>query len=448
MLPLYALIVEWVLFDFRASDSQSYRDARDPRLYALFLIVLVIPAILGLAWLLPGLLKPSSWITRDFTMGTRLLSEARIVVDYIVWTLFPTPHELSFYHDDFQASTGWFSPWTTSASVAILIALTAIAVWLRKRQPLVSLGVLLFLACHLLTGTVLPLELVYEHRNYFASFGLMLALVPLLVSTLSRESAGPIIRLAGPTLLGAMMLAWMWQTAYTATIWGEPLRLAQGLAERAPNSPRAQYELGRTYIIYSNYDPQSPYTQLAYAPLERAAALPASSILPQQALIFMNARMRLPLKDSWWESMTAKLANRQPGVQDDSSLVTLVQCSRDGSCDLPPQRMMAAFDAALSHPHPSSRLLASYGDYQWNVMGNHVFGEQLIKRAVAATPNEPAYRITLVRMLLANKEMQAIEPQMDALQQMNVGGRLGDSIHALREQIDAARPPSNASTPG
>ena len=139
-------------------------------------------------------------------------------------------------------------------------------------------------------------------------------------------------------------------------------RLAGDLAIRASQSPRAQYELGRTYIIYSHYDPASPFTKLAYLPLEKAAALPNSSILPEQALIFMNARMGLPIKDAWWESLIAKLKAHKPGVQDESSLGTLVQCARDHRCDLPKNRMMEANMAALSHPNPSARLLAVYGD--------------------------------------------------------------------------------------
>lgn len=445
MLPLYAFLIEWVLFCFRKAPSVEDSHQYDSRLFALFFFVLILPAVIGLAWLLPGLLKPGSWITRDFTLKTRLLSESRVVLDYIAWTLVPLPHNLSFYHDNFQASTGLFSPWTTFASMVGLVVLTAGAIWLRKHRPLVTLGILLFLGCHLLTGTILPLELVYEHRNYFASFGLLLAAVPVLVSPVTQASRSPFSRVLGPLVLGCLMLTWMWQTAYTAEMWGEPLRLAQELARRAPDSPRAQYELGRTYIIYSQYDPSSPYTKLAYAPLERAAALPASSILPQQALIFMNSRMHLPLKDSWWDTMIAKLASRQPGVQDESSLSTLVQCARDESCDLPQSRMVAAFNAALSHPHSSSRLLASYSDYAWNVLDDRALGEQLIKRAVDAAPNEPAYRITLVRMLAVNKELHSIEPQMEALQRMNIGGRLNDSIRSLQQQIDAASssPPSS-----
>jgi protein O-mannosyl-transferase len=439
LLPLYACVIELLLFGFR-SNAAGF----DKRLLTLFALVLLLPATLGLAWLLPDLLKPEAWATRDFSLGTRLLSEARVVVDYIAWTLAPSPHSLSFYHDNFAPSSGLVSPWTTLTSILALIALTAAAIALRKQLPLVSLGILFFLSCHLLTATIIPLELVYEHRNYFASFGLMLAVVPLLASLPHALIQSNFLRLLGRVFLGGLLLLWATQTALSAVDWGDPLKLAQMLAERAPDSPRAQYELGRTYIIYSHYDPTSPYTKLAYAPLESAAALPKSSILPQQALIFMNARMGLPLKEEWWDSMIAKLASRPPGIQDESSLSSLVQCARDGLCDLPESRMLAAFEAALSHPNPSARLLAAYSDYAWNTVGNHGLGESLMQRAVKSAANEPAYRITLIRMLVANHQWEQIEPHMHALQRMNMGGRLEDSIQSLEQQINAAQPSSSS----
>jgi hypothetical protein len=305
MLPLYAALIEWLVFGFRTSAGR-----RDKRLVALFIVVLLLPMIVGLAWLVPQVANPAYWSTRDFGLRTRLLSEARIIVDYIRWTLLPTPEALSFYHDDFRISQGLLNPWTTLASVVFLAGLISLTLWLRKRRPLAALGIALFIGCQLLTGTILPLELIYEHRNYFASFGLMLALVPLLAAPRDQSFALP-----RHALLAGLLLCWTALTATTSYAWGDPLRLAEDLAGRAVQSPRAQYELGRTYIIYSHYDPASPFTKLAYGPLETAAALPESSILPEQALIFMNSRMHLRIKDAWWDSLISKLRARRPGVR-------------------------------------------------------------------------------------------------------------------------------------
>jgi hypothetical protein len=413
----------------------------------MFAVVLLLPLVIGLAWRLPGLFRANPWPTRDFTPITRLLSEARIVTDYIGWTFLPTPGALSFYHDDFAVSTGLLTPWTTLASILFLGALIAVIWTQRRRRPLVSLGLALYLGCHLLTGTILPLELVYEHRNYFASLGLLLAVVPLLAAprtpaepanmtgegrTTSMPFDHPLpLSLARHVLLAGLMLLWTTETAMTASAWGSPLSLAQDLAARAPASPRAQYELGRTYIIYSHYDPRSPFVELAYTSLERAAALPHSSILPEQALIFMNARMDRTMKDAWWDSMVRKLRANKPGVQDESSLGSLTQCAVRQECALPKDRMVEAFLAALSHPHPSARLLATYGDYAWNLLHDRELATRLTREATQARPDEPAYLITLVRMLVVQRRYSEAREALARLQQLNIGGRLDNEIHTL-----------------
>ncbi len=405
MAPFYALLIEWTLFKGRSGPQPH----RDHRIFALFGVELVLPGILGLGWLLPGIMNPLTWATRDFSLGQRLLSESRIVMDYVGWILLPTPHSLSFYHDDIRISTGLLHPWTTLLAMLGIAALIAGAIWLRNRAPLVSLGAALFLGAQLMTGTVIPLELAYEQRNYFASFGVLLALIPLL----ARPRAA--LPLARGVLLGVLMLWWTVLTAQTAWAWGNPLRLAQQLALRAPNSPRAQYELGRTYIVLSDYDPQSPFTPLAYTPLERAMALPGSSILPEQALIFFNARLHRPIKKQWWSRMIQRLNDRTPGVQEESSLQALTTCARQGLCDLPHSDMVAAFKAALSHRRQSARIMEVYGDYTLNVLHNVPDAMKLFRAAVRISPRTPIYRVTLVRLLAVTGHMDEARAEFERI---------------------------------
>jgi predicted Zn-dependent protease len=146
----------------------------------------------------------------------------------------------------------------------------------------------------------------------------------------------------------------------------------------------------------------------------------------------MNSRMHLPIKAAWWDSMIAKLKARDPGVQDESSLSALTQCAREGGCKLSKKRMVEAFTAALSHRHPSARLYATYGDYAWNVLGEHDLGERMIAKAVKAEPKEPAYHITLTRMLAAQGKYGQAHQQIQALEGLNYGGRLNGSIAGLK----------------
>lgn len=442
MLPLYALLAEWLLIRHREVAGGISRRP-DLRIIVFFLITLILPFIIGTIHFFPPLLDPQNWANRNFTLSTRLLSEARIVLDYIRWTLFPSPHALSFYHDDFVVSQGFFDPLSTFLSILGLILLAAGAWWLRHRRPLIALGVALFFGCQLLTGTVLPLELVYEHRNYFASFGILMAVVPCLtdpVSFASRTLGDPsrrIVLLSLRALLGGLLILWTMQTAMTAQAWKSPLTLSQELAYRGPQSPRAQYELGRTYIIYSKYDPASKFVPVAYEALERSAVLPRSSILPEQALIFMNARMRKPIQEAWWDSMASKLRAWTPSVQDESSLAALVQCVQDERCNLPTGPMKQAFEAAMSHPRPSARLMAIYGDYAWNTLDDRALGERLIRGAVQASPREPAYLLTLGRMQAANGDQAGISMTIHALQRLNIGGMLDGQIRELRKDVES-----------
>lgn len=427
MLPLYACLVEWVVFGFRRSSQAK---GADWGIITIFIVLLALPGIIGLSLLLPGLLRPETWAIRDFTLSTRLLSEARIVLGYVAWTLLPTPSALSFYHDDFVISSGLFSPWSTFVSIVVLGAMLAFAIFFRRRYPLASLGILFFLGSHLLTGTIIPLELIYEHRNYFSSLGLMLAVVPLL-SAPSAQPGQHSFGLAKKVLLAGLVCVWGLFTALTAQAWGNPLGLAEELAARAPNSPRAQYELGRTYIVLSNYDLASPFIEKAYEPLEKAAAMPRSSILPQQALIFLHARIHRPIKDAWWESLTKKLKDRVPGIQDESSMGALVKCARDKLCDLPRERMIDAFMAALSHPNPSPRLLSMYSDYVWNLLDDRELGLRLMEQTTQLAPREPAYWITLTRMQIALGDKSSALDSIKQLEALNIAGSLTSSIEEL-----------------
>jgi len=451
MLPVYAFMTELILFRFQRPALP--RSTRDTNIVLLFAVLLAIPACIGLAWLLPRMLAPATWQTRDFTLEQRLYSELRIVADYVKWTFLPRGSELSFYHDNFKVSTGLMSPFSTLLSALFLVAMAVLAWVTRIRKPLMALGISWYFACHLLTATILPLELVYEHRNYFASFALLIAVIPFLcdpdLATVisGQASKNRWIRHAGPGIVAALLVSWAIVTATTSDAWSSPLNLAEELARRAPDSPRAQYELGRTYIIYSHYDPKSPFTEKAYAPLEQAAAIPGSSILAEQALIFMNARMQLPTKPAWWDSMMDKLHARSATVQDDSSLIALATCVNDNRCDLPVERMTAAFEAVLSHPAPSARILGSYGTYLWDETDDRGRAIELTRRAIARDPSEPAYRITLVQMLAENGDIPSARSALAELGKLNVGGRLDPDLDRLRTRLAGSAPTSAGSTP-
>lgn len=425
MLPLYALLTEWALLRFRGRGGRV-----DRRLVLLFALILLLPAVVGLAVLLPWLLDPSTWASRPFTLQTRLLSEARIVVDYIGWNLLPLPQSLSFYHDHFRTSSGLLSPWSTLASLLVIAALLLAAVALRRRRPLAALGIALYFAGHALTATVLPLELIYEHRNYFPSAALLLALVPWLAA---GQEPAPTLRRA---LLGLLLLWWSGLTWHTAVAWGNPLALATELAARAPDSARAQFGLGRELVQASRLAADSPLLQQGFAVLERAATMPDSSILPEQTLLVNHSLLGRPLLPRWWQQLDAKLALRAADAEDVSAMGALARCARDRHCALPNEDMRRMFDAALTRAPADARILVIYSDWAWNVLDDKPKALELTQAAAAAQPRDPAHRIALVRMNIVLGRPDQAREQLQQLRQLDRSGELQATIRDLGRYIE------------
>ncbi|HWG10384.1 MAG TPA: hypothetical protein VN693_02680 [Rhodanobacteraceae bacterium] len=425
LLPVYAFLAEWTVLGFRTRQGRV-----DRRVVALFVCVLLLPAVLGLAWLLPRTITPAAWEGRDFTLPERLLTEARILVAYLCWTIFPDPGTLSVYHDQIRLSTGWLAPWTTLASTVFLAGLILLAIALRRRFPLVALGILWFFAGQLLTATFLPLELVYEHRNYFASIGVLLAVFSLLLG-LRHEIALPILRSA----LVLILLVWFGGVTFLrAQDWSNPLKLALAEANRHPDSPRANYEAGRLLIIASDYAPGDTL-EASKVYLRRAAALPGSSTLPDQALIMIVDHNVHGDDAALWRSMAAKLRSQPTRQEDISALVSLTQCRTKGDCHFVAASLQQAYLAVLSRPNPIARLLGAYSDFARDLLDDRSTAIRYMRMAVAKDPRETAYRVQLAYLLAQDGQTAEAKQQIQILRRMNNLDRLDAQIATLEHDV-------------
>jgi hypothetical protein len=161
----YAFVLEFALLDFAASNPAAQRNWR---------IAWAGAIVLALA-LFAFVVAPHYWSTpdfeRDFGSAQRLLTQLRVLPMYLGQILLPLPSHMVFYYDQIQPSRGWLSPMTTLYGGLLVVVLLSCALALRKRAPLVCLGILWFFTAHALTSNVLVLELAEEHRNYFAILG-------------------------------------------------------------------------------------------------------------------------------------------------------------------------------------------------------------------------------------------------------------------------------------
>jgi protein O-mannosyl-transferase len=400
LMPVYAFILEWLLFGFARRDGKL-----DRKICAAFAVLLALPGTAAMLWAMHRYLPAAAWAGRPFTLAQRLLTEPRILLEYVNWTLLPTANALSLYHDNIDFSLGWFSPATTTASIIVLLGMLAAAFYVRNTRPLVALGLLWFLAAHLLTGTIIPLELVFEHRNYFASVGLYLAAFSLLAPWSNRN-----YRVARMTGCVALLILFATVTWIRAMDWGNPLTFARSEAEKNPNSHRAAYELGRTYVIFSRYQPESPFVPLAYAILDKAATMPHATALPDQALLLLSSNLHRDLPPGTWQRLQDKLANQPLSMENIAALYAVTQCEIKAICQYPPEQMIASYQAALSHVPRDVSILTMYANFATSVLHNQDLAIQLTSETVDLQPQNMQPRINMLLILHVNeKDEQALD---------------------------------------
>lgn len=402
LFPLFALAIELTLLRFRAADAATARRWRQAYLAG------SIAGLLAFALLiLPMYLDPASYAFREFGLLERLLSQFRILPMYLGWILFPLPGQLTFYYDDYVASQGLLSPATTLAGGLLLAALLGAAVAARKRFPLAALGVLWFFAAHFLTSNVVPFELVFEHRNYLASLGILVAVFDFVRRIPMRDGPGMLRAGVGAVLLGLMALC-----AIRAATWGEPLLLASELARLNPNSARASNDLGEQYMVLAGNSADSPFYFLAEREFERGSRLPAASPLTEQALILLAATAGQVPKQEWWDRLDSKLRERTIGPQEMGAAFGLLQQRRKG-LELDDQRLGQSLRILFERAEMEPVAYAQFGDYALEHLGDEALATRMFVSSINANPTDAAYAHRIIAALISDNRPEQAKAVMD-----------------------------------
>ena len=242
VLPGLCLVVEIAWFQ-RPKEWN-----RDMRIYfALSVGVPAVTACAGLAWKWKSL--QAQMLDWNMTIGERLLSQARVLCDYMYMLIVPYSPRMGIFTDDFPISRGLLDPPATLVAILILLAISALALHLRRANPLIFAGWFWFLVAHSVEASFLPLELYYEHRNYLPAFGLFLALAGLLQmagSALARRNIR--VHRMGATLVLGLVLALSAQTLVRVQAWKHALSVAALGLETHPFSLRATWAFSNAAI--------------------------------------------------------------------------------------------------------------------------------------------------------------------------------------------------------
>ena len=207
----------------------------------------------------------SRYETRDFNLVERLLTEGRVVVWYMSLLLWPAPARLSMVHEP-PISTSLLNPFTTLPALLLIASLIFLAIRFRRRLPVVTFGIVWFFLNLVIESTVIPLELVFEHRLYLPSIGFYLSAAALLVILFRRAASrlpkGEFAKAACSFLLiTASCLAFL--TFARNGVWENNLTLNYDNLTKEPNSPRANADFANVLCTAGQYEEAIKYGEKA-----------------------------------------------------------------------------------------------------------------------------------------------------------------------------------------
>lgn len=437
LFPLFVLA--WELILRRQALGRFDRFAR---------VFAVLATLTFAAGALYAILPAGKWLWtgydfRPFTLAERLLTEGRALWLYLGLILLPRLEAFGLYHDDIALSSGLFDPWTTLAAWAGLVGLVWLAWRWRASASLASFGIAWFFIGHLLESTVLPLELVHEHRNYVPLFGALLVLASALLPALTAP--GP-RKTLGLTLAATALGYCTFVTALRAHQFGEETRRSQIEVQHHPDSARAQYEAGKILAaLAQSVDPGAPAYFFARTHFERASELDDGFKLGWLGLIHLNCRAGKPAEGAWKQALARRLRETPLGPGDQSLMFSLKEMAIAGTLCLERADIETLFAAARANPTATPpvrvKLHSWLADYLALGARDLAAARAELDQSLAIAPYNPSNRLKRAQLAFLLDEHAEARRLLDELR----GARLNSADREILSQLLACLNGANPS---
>lgn len=436
LLPVFMFVLELVLFSSEWPWNR-WRLLSPGVRRSVLLSGTVLVAVVMLAAIMTYAIP--NYAYRNFTMTERLLTESRVLFFYLSMILVPRINKFGLFHDDIEISSGLISPWTTLPSVIGIIGLFVLAILALRKWPLLALGVLWFFTSHLLESTVFALEIAHEHRNYLATYGVVLFAIHLVEIASVRFGHNRFW-----WTIPVMAVAFAGTTVFRATQWSSSVSLFSFEVFHNPESSSAQAGLGMRLAMHGNYDK-------GVAALRRAAELEpeeaAHTINIQLAAAYAN---KTPDNADHDETMK-RLATGRLTATTSLALETAGDCMLTWCRAL--QSRMEAWLKVLLAREPSGEYDASV---YYFLLGRTLFGQGRLAEAIDAYRRshqiDPKYLHPLIEVGYLYVRIQRLDDAEKVLHQLEAVNRthrhprnreVAELAKSIREARKSGARPSN-----
>lgn len=431
LLPVFALLVEYTLFRETTDTPRYWQFSRR--------LGLIILGVVTSWWLIQHLLL-SNWATeaylpRTFNIKERLLTEGRVLWQYWGFILIPDISKMGLYLDDFVISKNAFTPISTTPALLGHIFLIAIALTQLKRRPVAAMGILWFYIGHSLESTLFPLEIMYEHRNYFPMIGPIFAISYYCVQGASKASTKLkwILRPACAFFLILLGASTVLRSAQFGDAWGFPFFEA----EHHPYSTRANFFAGKICGELLNKYPQKrlKYFDCAAHYLTRSIQVNPHVTEPLIALaqIHVNGQYRIP--KSIIDELENRLKNASLGNDGAYLAKGLLELGFADNQFMDDESTNSLFLAAITNPSlvgtNKAHFLISYGIFLCEVLTKCDNGINQFELAVTESAS-PQFLIVLATYQLKTGKINDMHKTIELAESRDKLGFFQENIRSLK----------------
>jgi len=243
IIPLLLLLAEYGIYRHKKPLIQSHWDYFWLSLPILLGIYVVIDLTAGFYlsdYILPG------FANRNFTLEERILTQPRVILFHISQILWPLPERFSIEHS-FPISKGLLHPISTIAAISAIFLwiMGGISLLLLQRYRIWGFCLLWVPITLAIESTIIPLEIIYEHRMYLPLAGLS-GLMALSLAILLSKNRKRQIGINGAVSIFIVLC--LTSTLQRVPVWRNNLTLYESALTHAPDSTRNLGNLSMAYI--------------------------------------------------------------------------------------------------------------------------------------------------------------------------------------------------------
>ncbi len=431
-LSIYVFAIEWCVYGFQ-TDSKKER-----KLLGVLWALIAAPWVCALFYAVydPSFLL-SAYKFRDFSPLERVLTEFRIVMDYLRLIIIPDIQDMGLYHDDIMVSTSLFSPISTLLSLFLIIALLTSAIYARQKFTLYSLGVFWFFGGHLVESTVYPLELMFLHRNYLPSIGIFFILAEGLACLLNRYGKLLVI------ILLSILAAYSLCTRSLAYHWSGDYRMLILEVMHHPQSVRANFRAGQVYKVYAisveKGRQREVYRQRAFEYFGKIQTLDKNDFTGKMGMLETYLQLDMEPPQLFIEELVHDLSLTKVDIGLINLLYSVKNCMIEKGCPLQTKDYHSILQSLLNNPNMTGdfrrKLLINHAEYLAKAMGNIDAAITTILEAFLVHPT-PDDLMLLALYYEKGGYKQDVLRTVDYLEEQDKFGRFRKFINETRKRLE------------